>query len=132
MQEWPSAFYLEAISGGTGLSFGFSGGQAYETAGSLAVGTWAHYAVVYDGTVPSVTLYRNGVAVPLTFSGAIPSSLGTSGAPFLIAALDGARLTAALDEVEVSTGIARSAAWVAAQYANQKTSSTFLTIGSEI
>ncbi|HWA51560.1 MAG TPA: DUF2341 domain-containing protein [Patescibacteria group bacterium] len=41
----------------------------------LTTGTWQHLAIVYDGTGPTITVYKNGNPITCTVTGTIPSSL---------------------------------------------------------
>jgi hypothetical protein len=121
---------LSTITGGA-LGFRYENGPFVMTAGNVvSVGVWQHVAAVFNAGV--VTLYVNGVSKG-SFSG-----LG-SGAPaanptymgFWYNAADGARyFQGGIDEWRVS-GTARSAAWIATEYANQNAPGAFLTVGTQ-
>jgi hypothetical protein len=89
----------------------------------LTTGTWSHLAWIWDGT--QTTLYVNGSSVlgPVTHTGVNTS--GTDGrignGTFTFAYF----MTGQIDEVRVATA-ARPAAWIAAEYANQRPGSTFM------
>jgi hypothetical protein len=66
---------------GTGWNFRMFNGNGHDkifdiTGGPYTVGQWCHLVAVYDATVPSATLYLNGVQV------ATESGLGADGLPF--------------------------------------------------
>lgn len=98
---------------------------------TVTTNTWYHVAVTWDGT--TLTLYKNGASVgtDTTFSGNL---LTDEDQPFSTgAAFDGSAhgyWIGKIDEVRLSDD-SRSAAYVLASYNNQKSSSTFLTVGAE-
>lgn len=91
----------------------------------FAINTWFHAVGTIDGGGLG-TLYING------------ASQGTQTSSGSFVGFTGPGLTAgksistdfSIDEIRVSS-IARSADWITAEYNNQKSSSTFLTVGSE-
>jgi hypothetical protein len=104
------------------LKCGFYGNDDL-TSTILATGVWKYLAWTWDGS--KTTVFVDGVSVngPTTHS-----SVNTSGSAgkigngtFTFAYF----MTGQLDEVRVATA-ARSAAWLAAEFANQRPSSTFI------
>lgn len=104
------------------------------TANALsATGTWSHVVGVIAGS--SIYIYVNGVQYSATYSG----SPATGGSGFALSIgrdfydnvvppnrwFDGA-----IDEVRLST-TARSADWIATEYNNQSSPSTFYSLGAE-
>lgn len=90
---------------------------------------WYYYAVTYDGTTGRV--YIDGIEVA---SGTLSSTLKSAGTDrFQIAGeIDRANyiLDGMVDEVRISD-IARSGDWIATEYNNQNSPSTFYSVGSE-
>jgi hypothetical protein len=120
---WSGNFVL--YGNGSRATFYGASGELTGSSGELD-GNWHHMAATVDGTGNGV-LYFDGSSAT-TGSGLFPQT-STSitfgfGFSYLTPGKD-------LDEVRISN-IVRSAGWIAAEYNNQKTSSTFLTIGSEI
>ena len=94
---------------------------------TLNNGTWYHVAATKSGT--TYTAYLNGISDGSVSSSTIPT---TGGNLYSLAAADSTvYLNGAADELRVS-GIGRQSGWIMAEYNNQKTGSTFVTIGSEI
>lgn len=103
------------------------GGLAQQT--SFGAGAWKYLVGVYDGI--NVSLYVNGslvggptaigVTPNITYGNAtVGSFVDTSGC-----------WPGAFDEVRISNSV-RTANWIATEYNNQKTASTFLTIGNTL
>jgi hypothetical protein len=113
-----------------GGRYGFTASNVYTT------GTWHLWTAVYDGNqatnAAKIKIYLDGVSQTLTYSGAIPASLGASANTLQIGNRPDAAhyLNGALDEVRIST-IARSAGWIVTEYNNQSSPSTFYSVGSE-
>lgn len=89
---------------------------------------------VYEGTKQTSSIYRDGVLVAGPFS-QIANSIATTGtaghignAPIQWGSNMGAHAT--LDEVRIAT-VARSAEWIATEFANQSSPSTFYAVGPE-
>jgi hypothetical protein len=128
-----TGLFLETTGSSGETVFNLGGGnQAFDPPGYLAVGVWAHLAFVFDGTAMSWAEYVNGSPVSTVFNGAAPASITGNTAIFQIGSLDGSRINGAIDEFRIAAGVAQSAAWIAAEHNSQQTSSTFVTIGSEV
>lgn len=142
----PDEVSMEQYSGGgffwenstAQLYIGFSGGgYPYNVINGLpTVGSMHLYALAYDGTQSNASrllLYYDGAVQTWGTVSTIPTTVpSTGGASFTIAGIDSTRFAGAMDEVRLSTGIARSAGWTMAEYNNQKSGSTFVTVGVEI
>jgi RHS repeat-associated protein len=108
--------------------YGPSGGNGAQL-GNLATGQWYYFTGTWDGS--TVALYENGTLVSHTAqttdaSPAFHLTFGVDGAH----SFDEGYLNGNLDEARVS-GIARSADWIAAEYNNQRSPSSFFTVSSE-
>ena len=99
--------------------------------GAIATGTWQHIVLVRDITNNVFRQYQNGVLqTTFAFSGALPltppipklGSHATFGSP--------AFLNGSLDEFRISAN-ARSADWIATEYNNQSSPSTFYSLAAE-
>jgi hypothetical protein len=89
-----------------------------------AFNTWNHFVGTWNGTV--MTGYLNGVAQPSVSLNAIAYQIGTYlGGVYANSWFDGT-----MDEVRISN-TARSADWIATEYANQSKPSEFYTLGIE-
>jgi hypothetical protein len=95
---------------------------------------WTLLHWVFEGANDTSRLYKNGalVAGPFTHSGTAIDSQGTGGhlgnAPAAWGPNMGAHAT--MDEARIAT-VARSPAWIGAEYANQSSPSTFYAVGPE-
>jgi hypothetical protein len=73
-----TTFDIVVCQGGTNVVGG--------VASALAAGTWRHWFIKYDGSQSTsatrLKLWRDGVAQTLSFSGAVPTSVDSSGAAF--------------------------------------------------
>lgn len=102
---------------------------------SLSNATWYNFTGTYDGE--TVRLYKNGVLVD---SNTTPSGNITYGSSnSVIIGADAGTLTTpeagtyfdgGLDEARISNSV-RAASWIATEYNNQNSPSTFYTLGSE-
>jgi hypothetical protein len=93
---------------------------------SLQAG-WNHIVATWDGQ--SSTMYLNGFEAGSTWN---DSSFGNGIASASIGlGYFGKLLNGLVDEVPVSTGIARSADWVAAEFSNQNSPAEFYALGTE-
>jgi MSHA biogenesis protein MshQ len=95
---------------------------------------WTLLHWVFDGATGTNHLYRNGVEIagsPQTLTGI--NTMGTTGiighAPEPAYGTN-MGLQGTIDELRIAT-VARSAGWVATEYANQSSPSTFYTVGPE-
>ena len=95
------------------------------TSSATQTANWTHVAVTWDGS--HFVLYING-AVDTSISSSA-SLAATSVTYTRIGYWAGGYFDGSIDEVKNAT-VARSADWIAAEYNNQKPSSTFLTAGS--
>lgn len=149
-QTW-AQFITKASDNGSGWAMGIDNGYDFLVRAmnndSLGRGwsdpaqpsedTWYHWAMVYQGALETnadrLKGYRDAVGYALTFDGPIPSTFDADGGPLYLGCttwntyycIDGV-----VDEVHVST-VARSPAWIEAEYLNQKAGSTFVTVGPE-
>ncbi len=103
------------------------GVEAQLTAGTVSTGTWRHLAMTWDGTTQR--LFVDGGEV-----GSQPAAGAVDAAATMPVAIGdlvtgGGAIDGAIDEVRVET-VARSAAWLAAAQANQRTPGSFLSIGA--
>jgi hypothetical protein len=95
---------------------------------------WHHLVSVYGGGALNITtdqLYLDGVPLSTSTSGGTPAITTTEfkigGIPTVTSCC---ALTGSVDEVRVSNGV-RSADWIATEYANQSSPSTFYTMGGQ-
>lgn len=126
--------------GGTGSNkFGFNGGPFFirvlnggnsdQTITPPATGSFYLFTLTRDAS-DKIDLYINGGSATRLFADAAQS--GTSAWQFIGGATTGSQLfSGSLDEVRFSSTL-RSASWILAGYNNQKTGSTFLTVGGEV
>lgn len=103
----------------------------YDGTGSntLLTGTWYYLALTYSSAAGLVG-YVNGGS---DGTGAANGALNTTAVATAIGIdpnVPGNDIAAKIDEVRVSS-VARSADWLTCEYNNQKTSQTFVTLGSE-
>jgi hypothetical protein len=133
----PKAFhFLEWSSYYNGSLFGWNGGSTDYTVNipnttlSLPVNTWSHVVYTWNQATNTQVVYLNGVAVDTVSTAFTPYTpvsnffLGTDPAnpSYSFGGL--------MDEVRFSK-TNRSAGWVATEYANQNSASTFVTWGAE-
>ena len=142
-------FGQDGGSGSTRFSvIAYSDGQVYvstenASSGSGAFGwfaendtAWHQIVVAFDGTQSTnaarLVVYVDGTAETLAFQGTIPPSLAASASTFYLgrAPSDSIYTDGSLDEVRLATGVARSADWVATEYANQSSPPSVGTFGS--
>ena len=93
----------------------------------FSTGAWHHVCYTFDGT--TVKYYVDGApTTEVTGAGLIADPASTN---FCIGAKDGPaeHFNGAISEARVS-GTARSASWIATEYANQNSPSTFYSLGS--
>ncbi len=114
--------FLLAENGAPGVCG--AGDVSYNGTGShtLSTGTFYHLAMTYDssaGLVGYVDGASDNTAAP---KGALCTNSGST--------LEGDSLDGIIDELQISN-VARSAAWVAAQYNNQSAPGSFYAVGSE-
>nr|WP_240343965.1 DUF2341 domain-containing protein [Paenibacillus sp. SYP-B3998] len=115
-----------------------NGSQAgAELDGGAATAEWTYFTLTYDQALlggGNLKMYRDGVLVDSkTRAGSIITTSGTSTAPFTIskasdATAAGGGYRGGVDEVRVSK-VARSAAWVQAEYQSMVKNSSFVSFG---
>ncbi len=93
------------------------------------VNAWNH--IVIASSSGSQTVYINGVVVGTAAQGAASTGASILYVGGYVSSYLRNPLAGIIDEVRVSSA-SRSADWITAEYNNQKTSSTFLTVGPEI
>jgi MSHA biogenesis protein MshQ len=123
-------FLIRAMDGDAGSRGTTPGAQP-------TVGTWYHWAMVFDGSEVGDDLrlrgFRDGEAQEFDYPATIPPAFDAEGGPLYIGCatwnLDYC-ITGVIDELHIAP-VARSPAWIAAEYANQVAGSEFLAIGDE-
>jgi len=103
--------------------------ETHGNAWTAATGTWYDLVVTKSGN--TISYYRNG-APDGTYTDAVPLPDVSNTMTLFWSEQPTGYLNGKLDEVRISNGIARSSAWIATEYANQNSPSTFYTVGSEI
>ncbi len=128
------AYALSLYNNTKQIDFNYAGSDAsynpLESAGSITFGTWSHIAGTYDGTISKV--YINGAQDPNTLSrsGTIGYANNIDldiGRNSLSQNFSGGQWHGGVDELRISS-VARSADWVATEYANESSPSTFYTM----
>lgn len=130
---------------GTRVPYGIGSPGSTEPGMSFYDGAWHSTGIITDyrndglfhflvGTFDGATLkyYFDGAATPettLSYSGSTGTGTGVVGVGEYIN--NAAAWNGSLDEVRVSNSV-RPSNWIVAEWKNQKTSSTFLTVGAEI
>jgi hypothetical protein len=111
-------------SGGIWGYGSISGGSAGK--GLVDIGNWQHVAFTFDGTYLRMYVNATSVADPVSSGSGTPTDPTSD-----IGALLGTQAwNGDIDEVRISS-TNRSAAWIAAEYNNQNSPGTFITMGSE-
>jgi hypothetical protein len=109
-----------------------AGGVSRETHASTTwtptLGTWYSLVVVKSGD--TLTYYRNGVSEG-TYIDSTPLPNVSATTNIFWSEQSPGYLNGELDEIRISNGVARSAEWVATEYANQNSPDTFLTASGE-
>ncbi len=103
-----------------------SGYYVQTPAGSWSAGVWHHVVMTYPGA--GVSIYIDGVSQSLSTTGTAPSSMQNSTATLKVGKFGGTLTRywpGSLDEVRISSNV-RSAGWIATEYNNQNSPSTFL------
>lgn len=120
----------------TPICFGYSSTTLQHPTGdgsmaiSANVGTWNYFVVAGGSSTVSATspaLYFNGASQSLTGGG------GSSAITVNQFGYDGADngTNASIDEVRISSGIARGVDWALTEYNNQSSPTTFYTVGAQ-
>lgn len=112
--------------------------RGYSDAAQPVVGTWHHWALVFDGAQATsqqrLRGFRDGEEYPLTYEATIPAAFNAGGGPLYIGCAPwnttGYCIAGAVDEVHVAP-VARAPEWIAAEVASQVTGSAFVTVGDE-
>jgi hypothetical protein len=116
------------------FEIGMSQGASYwtDSVAQPSTATWRLVHVVFDRGTPVNKLYFNGSAQTLTAGPhtLIPNDFDNSSLYFMSRGTSSLNGAGSLDEVKVSI-TERSADWVTCEWNNQKTSSTFIALGSE-
>jgi hypothetical protein len=117
--------------------FSKSGGNWSTGTNSISLNTWQYVAVTYNsGSLSDPSIYINGYPQSLTVNstpvvGSVPASdTGTGMRIGAFAGGTGRGFDGIIDEVRVSKSI-RSAQWIATEFNNQNSPSTFYSVGSE-
>lgn len=119
-------YYFQVSNGG------WAGGNYY----FLDLTSWHLITFVFDGTQSVANdrakAYMDGSSEPLTYSGDIGSLTNTDSTTVKIGLITAwwEAMTGWADEARISTD-AKSPAWIATEYANQSSPSTFFTLGTE-
>src|SRR5690606_29293940 len=118
------------------VDHGFDGDRGSWTSAtdSIVLGAWQHIAVVYDSssTANDPEIYIDGVATTVAKQTIAAGNLSDeTTVPFRIGNSSTSQRTfdGVLDEIRVSR-VMRSADWIATRYANERTPSAFLTLGT--
>ena len=124
--------YEFTISGNYAYWDVFSGGvqKSYQIPlATLDIGTWHHFFCYYDGTYLGVFINGTSIGAPVNYGAMV---LDTNANPLLIGeqANHAYNFGGLLDEVRISS-IARSAEWIAYEYANMNPADGGLTWGAE-
>lgn len=95
--------------------------------GVLSPGQWNHVVYVRNGIGATSQIYVNGAPMNLTVNASAPTLYFSpaSGPGWVARDYAGYNWQGKLDEVRIS-GVARSGAWIAAEYANQRPGSTLV------
>ncbi len=132
---WSAFVDNSNISSSISLTANFSSTDAVFSAAANSIGTsrWQHVVITYNGSSTSNTplFYVNGAPVSTVVDSApVGSYVSDTGDAFLIGAnaSKSRAFAGAIDEVRVSNTM-RSAAWIATEYNNQSSPSTFFMLG---
>jgi hypothetical protein len=122
--------WIRAENGNGDGVFGWKGNV--DTPSPPALDTWVHVVWTYDGPTNTGNVYYDGAlhSGPHTYT-TTPNVTGTNGSIGSRADNDTDPFQGRLDELRWATGVVRSADWVATEYNNQRTGSSFLTVGPE-
>jgi hypothetical protein len=101
--------------------------------GGIAGGSGFHHVTItYNGAgagnAGNFGIYFDGTSRTTAASG---SYVGGTAANRIGKSPDGHYFTGAIDEVRVSSGVARTADWILTEYRNQNASGSFLTVGTQ-
>ncbi len=110
-----------------GVATGGAGSLTSVTGGTLSAGIWTYVVGTYDGS--NIRLYVNGLP-----AGSVAKSGNMSGTSrdVILGAdteINSEYFNGVMDELRVSN-IARSAGWIATEYRNESSPSTFYTVGT--
>jgi len=111
------------------------GGAACTKSNILSAGSWTYVTIAFDGTQASnttkVKIYSNGAAQTVYDGGqTIRSSINLVDLHDLIGGFNNQYFSGLIDEWRLSNSI-RSAGWIATEYNNQSSPSTFVTLGTQ-
>jgi biopolymer transport protein ExbB len=115
---------------------GFGGTRGYwnTSPGSITLNAWNYVAVAYNqgNTANDPILYINGVPVAFLEASSPAGAVQSDAANTLVLGNrpgQGRTFAGIIDELRASKTI-RSAAWIATEYANQNSPSTFYSVGT--
>jgi type IV pilus assembly protein PilY1 len=93
--------------------------------------TWTYIVVTFNSSTRTATAYKNNTSLTVSSSGT-PTAISTTADTKYLSCRspDSTSIIGNLDEVRVSNTV-RSASWIATEYNNQSSPSTFHTIGAE-
>lgn len=97
--------------------------------GSFADGTWYYVVGTFDASSKVASGYKNGQLIGSSTAAVGTISYDTAGLFFGHQPTFGQYFNGAMDEVRVSN-VARSAEWIATEYNNESSPSTFYSVGS--
>jgi hypothetical protein len=108
---------------------------AYTSTSSWTAGTWYYFTGVWKGAGSTMQMYVNGAANGASLSETNNAQVDVTqdlhtGCGFDSACYSSSALNGVIDEVRVSS-INRTPEWIATEYANQNSSSTFSTVEKE-
>ena len=136
--SYPFVSNLIGVDSASVMAFDVGNGSAYSSFAppyATVAGAWYYALYTYDGT--TLKAYMNGslVGTNTTVSGNIAYN-GAGTPPWIIGADDGASpyyqfFDGLIDEVRISS-IARSADWIATEYANESSPSAFYTVEGKV
>jgi RHS repeat-associated protein len=106
----------------------YSGGGRISTSYSSYVGSWTHVVLEYNATNTTHSIYLNGSLAASNVNSSAPQNTQTG---IDIGAWPSSSYyhRGSIDEFRVST-VARSADWIATEYKNQSSPSTFYSVGT--
>ena len=120
---------------GTGVGIGQYSDDWYPSNEDIEGTGWTQLVWTYEGSNKKNHLFRNGVEItgsPMTLANAANTTGSAGYLGFAPSPAYGASngMLGMLDEVRIAT-VQRAPAWIATEYANQSSPSTFYTVGAE-
>ena len=129
-----SGWYTDVKTDGSSVFYMQENGGVWPcsaASGTVTTGNWQHYVFVRTGSGDSsvITQYKNGSQIA---SCGVHAGTDASGLTMDIGAYNGgANFNGSIDEIRISTGIARPAAWIQTEYNNQNNPAGFISVGSQ-